>query len=77
MQGINLSGGATNAVEFTTGMFGMPTMIQWLEAYQRHREYGAAVPIPNQPTVLLDDAGDDGFGYDDLVTDTDYEAVEA
>jgi hypothetical protein len=35
MQGINLSGGATNAVEFCTGMFHMPQMTQWLEAYKR------------------------------------------
>lgn len=35
MQGINLSGGATNAVEFCTGMFHMPQMTQWLEAYRR------------------------------------------
>lgn len=35
MQGINLSGGATNAVEFCTGMFKMPQMTQWLEAYRR------------------------------------------
>jgi hypothetical protein len=38
MQGINLSGGATNAVEFCTGMFKMPQMTQWLEAYQRQDE---------------------------------------
>lgn len=35
MQGINFSGGATNAVEFCTGMFHMPQMTQWLEAYRR------------------------------------------
>lgn len=35
MQGINLSAGATNAVEFCTGMFHMPQMTQWLEAYRR------------------------------------------
>jgi hypothetical protein len=38
MQGINLSGGATNAVEFCTGMFKMPQMTQWLEAYRRQDE---------------------------------------
>lgn len=34
MQGINLSAGATNAVEFCTTMFGLPTPVQWLEAFQ-------------------------------------------
>lgn len=38
MQGINLSGGASNAVEFCTGLFHMPQMTQWLEAYQRQDE---------------------------------------
>lgn len=77
MQGINLSGGATNAVEFTTGMFGMPTMVQWLEAYQRHREYGVAIASPTAPVALLDDGSDDSFGYEDEVTDTDYASEEA
>lgn len=35
MQGINLSGGATNAVEFCTGLLHTPQMTQWLDAYQR------------------------------------------
>lgn len=34
MQGINLSAGATNAVEFSTTLFGLPTPAQWLEAFQ-------------------------------------------
>jgi hypothetical protein len=38
MQGINLSGGATNAVEFCTGMFKLPQMTQWLEAYNRKND---------------------------------------
>lgn len=38
MQGINFSGGATNAVEFCTSMFKMPQMHQWLEAYRRQDE---------------------------------------
>lgn len=41
MQGINLSGGATNAVEFCTGMFHMPQMTQWLEAYKRQDDLAA------------------------------------
>lgn len=35
IQGINLSGGATNAVEVCTGLFKMPQLTQLLEAYQR------------------------------------------
>ena len=34
MQGINLSSGATNAVEFCTTLFGLPTPAQWLDAFQ-------------------------------------------
>jgi hypothetical protein len=33
MCGINLSGGVTNSVEFCTGMFKMPTMSEWLIAF--------------------------------------------
>lgn len=33
MQGINMSGGATNAVEFCTTMFGLPTPVEWLESF--------------------------------------------
>ncbi|WP_233874737.1 hypothetical protein [Paraburkholderia adhaesiva] len=32
MQGINLSGGATNAVEVACGLFGLPSLDQWLDA---------------------------------------------
>lgn len=35
LQGINLSGGASNAVEICTGLFKMPQLTQLLEAYQR------------------------------------------
>lgn len=38
LQGINLSGGATNAVEFCTNMFHMPQPAQLLEAYRRQHE---------------------------------------
>ena len=37
MQGINLSGGATNAVEFATSMYGLPDMETMLEAFQNQR----------------------------------------
>lgn len=39
MQGINLSGGHTNAVEFCTGMFKMPTMEQMLDAFNKSRTF--------------------------------------
>lgn len=35
MQGINLSGGATNSVEFVTGLFNAPQMTTWLKAYRQ------------------------------------------
>lgn len=57
MQGINLSAGATNAVEFTTGMFKMPTMIQWLEAYRNNEAINNAVG--NTPIVMIEDTYDD------------------
>lgn len=38
MEGINFSGGHTNAVEFCTMLFGMPTMDTWLEAFEQHIE---------------------------------------
>lgn len=37
-QGINLSAGATNAVEFCTEMFGLPTFEQLFVAYSKHLE---------------------------------------
>lgn len=36
MEGINLSGGATNAVEVCTHLFGLPEMTTLLEAFQEH-----------------------------------------
>ena len=38
MQGINLSGGHTNAVEWCTGLLGLPQMDQMLATYQRTKE---------------------------------------
>ncbi len=34
MQGINLSGGDSNSVEFCTNIFGMPTMSIWIKAFR-------------------------------------------
>lgn len=56
MQGINLSAGASNAVEFTTGMFKMPTMIQWLEAYRNNE---AIIAVGNTPVVIIEETYDD------------------
>lgn len=36
MQGINLSAGHTNAVEFCTNLFGLPTMEAMLQAFETH-----------------------------------------
>lgn len=33
MQGINLSAGATNAIEFCTGLYGLPSLEQMLQAF--------------------------------------------
>lgn len=55
MQGINLSGGPTNAVEVTTGFFGTPQMVTWLKAY-RQRDNLAAVAAELR-TVVDDAAG--------------------
>lgn len=61
MQGINLSGGATNAVEFCTGMFHMPQMTQWLEAYRRQDEL-------DQVALAMQDWIDDAAGAAEVVT---------
>lgn len=42
-QGINLSGGCSNAVEFCTSLFDMPQHMQWLEAYTRQHELDKVV----------------------------------
>lgn len=60
MQGINLSAGATNAVEFCTGMFHMPQMSQWLEAYKRQDQI-------EQVALEMRDWIDDGAGAADTV----------
>jgi len=37
MQGVNLSGGATNAIEFCENMYGLPSMNQLLDAFNESR----------------------------------------
>lgn len=52
-QGINLSGGATNAVEVCTGLFKMPGMTTWLEAYQNQNNIEE---IKQKFRLAIDDA---------------------
>lgn len=42
-QGINLSGGVSNSVEFCTNMFKMPQLPTLLEAYRRQADLAAVV----------------------------------
>ena len=48
-QGINLSGGQTNAVEFCTAMFGMPTQEEMLKAFL---EDNMQIPSPNAMIIM-------------------------
>jgi hypothetical protein len=57
LQGINLSGGATNAVEFACEMFGMPTLDQWLEAFGD--AHGMAFEIPQYTKLIAKDVAED------------------
>lgn len=50
MQGINLSGGHTNAVEFCTGMFGLPQMDTLLQAFNDQRTVTGEL-IDKYPTI--------------------------
>lgn len=60
LQGINLSGGATNAVEFCTSMFKMPNLPQLLEAYKRQDEIA-------QVALEMKEWIDDSIGAADAV----------
>lgn len=67
MQGINFSGGATNAVEICSNIFKMPTISMFIEAYRDQanteavqREYKeAAERIRTQVHVLQNEDGED------------------
>lgn len=52
MQGINLSGGATNAVEVATGLFKLPQLSTWLTAY---RQQDALDVVATELRNLTDD----------------------
>lgn len=47
MQSINLSGGATNAVEFCTAMYGLPNMETMLAAFEQSRLLKEGGPCPS------------------------------
>ena len=70
MQGINLSGGASNAVEFCTGMFHMPQMTQWLEAYNRQDNLA-------QVAIDLKEMIDDSAGIAEAVAEITAQTFEA
>lgn len=53
MQGINLSGGATNSVEVATGLFKMPQLSTWLTAY---RQQDALDVVAHELRNMIDDS---------------------
>jgi hypothetical protein len=69
LQGINLSGGATNAVEVACELLGMPSMDQWLEAFAETK--GMAFEIPRYSKVIGRDVSDSGLGSSDYLGDDD------
>jgi hypothetical protein len=77
LQGINLSGGATNAVEFACEMFGMPTLDQWLEAFAETQ--GRQFDIPKYTKLItradtVSTTGEDFYDEDEDDDDEDDEA---
>ncbi|MBB5409394.1 hypothetical protein HDG34_003335 [Paraburkholderia sp. HC6.4b] len=69
MQGINLSGGATNAVEVACGLFGLPSLDQWLDAFARTK--GLKFVIPAYSLVTRRDTADVDCSNDDSEDDED------
>jgi hypothetical protein len=69
MQGINLSGGATNAIEVACGLFGLPTLDQWLDAFARTK--GMKFDIPTYSLVMNRDTADVYCGSTDVGDDED------
>lgn len=90
MQGINLSGGATNAVEFCTAMFGLPTPVEWEEAFLADRAAGllangttdVGFQVPETPfafqnaTRNFDDFYNDGIHIEEIVGEELEEEME-
>lgn len=60
IQGINFSGGYSNAIEFCTDLFGMPTLDQWLGAFAP--TIGQHFSIPFYRNLSRLDQADDLFG---------------
>ena len=89
MQGINFSGGATNAVEFCTQLFGLPTPVEWEEAFLADRAAGMLAngnhnidfQVPETPfafqnaTRTFDDFYNDGI-QDEIVSGMEEEEEE-
>jgi hypothetical protein len=69
MQGINLSGDATNAIEVACGLFGLPSLDQWLDAFARAK--GLKFDIPAYSLSVNHDADDGADGVDDPDEDMD------
>ena len=63
MQGVNLSGGATNAIEVACGLFGLPSPDQWLDAFARTK--GMKFDIPAYSLVVNRDVGELHHDNDD------------
>jgi hypothetical protein len=79
IQGINLSGGATNSYEVCVELFGMPTLDQWLAEFGAQR--GQTFQIPHYQHIARGDASDDALGIDpfaeeDLEDEEDYDNDE-
>jgi hypothetical protein len=74
IQGINFSGGYSNAIEFCTDLFGMPTLDQWLGAFAP--TVGQHFTIPYYRNLARMDGadeiiGDELFGDDEEDDDDD------
>lgn len=71
IQGINLSGGATNAYEVCVDLFKMPTMDDWLRDFAAER--GQQFDIPVYQHLVRGDVGDDPLGSDPFEEEEDDE----
>ncbi|WP_144106611.1 3'-5' exonuclease [Paraburkholderia sp. BCC1886] len=77
-QGINLSGGATNAVEFGCEMFGLPRLDDWLEAFGEDHDMEFNIPKYAAPirTPLDDVRFGDAFEEEDDEDEEEDEEAE-
>ncbi len=68
LQGINFSGGYSNAIEFCTDLFGLPSLDMWLGAFAPTQGQHFSIPFYRNLTRLDggdDIIGDEGIGEDD------------